>query len=264
MEGFLSPLGGGPRPEVPVEPREFLDPPVSLEPPVSGPPAAWVREHGFTAGCRACANLQAGKRASGSHNAACSRRYREWLRETVAPEGVGIHMHGQPSSSQTETVDVSENRGESHVAVGRPDVPDSVVGPGLSENSEASRGQPEVPMHLAAPSNHASSSHAGVEAGTGREVRTEEPRQSLLKRPFPSSSSPSELPSPGSVSTPAQGVKRSADVELVDLEDLEREIDRTDRAVGASCWRVCTGAQMLVHACPMVVLCHAQISLMRL
>ena len=73
-----------------------------------------------------------------------------WLRETVAPEGVGIHMHGQPSSSQAKTVDVSENRGESHVAVGRPDVPDSVVGPGLSEGSEANRGQPEVPMHLAA------------------------------------------------------------------------------------------------------------------
>ena len=80
-----------------------------------------------------------------------------------------------------------------------------------------------MPMHLTAP-GHASSSHAGVEAGAGR---TEEQRQSLLKRPFPSSSSPSELPSPGSVSTPAQGVKRSADVELVDLEDLEREIEHT-------------------------------------
>ena len=39
-------------------------------------------------------------------------------------------MHGQPASSQAETVDVSENRGESHVAVGRSDVPDGVVGSG--------------------------------------------------------------------------------------------------------------------------------------
>ena len=98
MEGFLSSLGGGPRPEVPV-----------VERPVSGQPAAWVREHGFTSGCRACANLQAGRRASGSRNAACSRRYWEWLRETIAPEAVGIRMHGQPSPSQAEAdVDVSE------------------------------------------------------------------------------------------------------------------------------------------------------------
>ena len=118
-------------------------------------------------------------------------------------------------------------------------------------------------MHLAAPSGHASSSHAGVEAGTGREVRTEEPRQSLLKRPFPSSSSPSELPSPCSVSTPAQGVKRSADVELIDLEDLEREIEQTGPS-GPRMLESLHWSQMLVHACPMVVLCHVQISLMRL
>ena len=153
-------------------------------------------------------------------------------------------MPGQPSSPQAEAdVDVSENLGECHVAVGRADVPDR-------EGFEASRGQHEVPRPVAAPSGPASSSHADMETGTGREVRTEEPRQSLLKRPFPSSSSPSEQPSPGSFSTPAQGVKRSADV-----EQGHRDL---------ACWRVCAGAQMLVRACPMVVSCHVQTSLMRL
>ena len=70
---------------------------MSLEPPVSDPPAVWVRKHGFTTACRACADLQAGKRASGSHSAPSDTGNDS---ETVAPEGVGIHIHGQSSSSR--------------------------------------------------------------------------------------------------------------------------------------------------------------------
>ena len=37
--------------------------------------------------------------------------------------------------------------------IGRADVPDRVVGPGLSESFEASRGQPDAPMPVAASSD---------------------------------------------------------------------------------------------------------------
>ena len=74
-------------------------------------------------------------------------------------------------------------------------------------------------------------SHAG-EASTGAGGSHDVPRQSLLKRPFPGLSEPSSpaMCAQSSASTPSappvgtQGLKRSAEVELV---DLEQEIEQT-------------------------------------
>ena len=64
-------------------------PTVSLQPPSSGPPAAWVREHGATEGCQACRNVLDGRKASRSHVVRCMRRYALWLRDSLSPEGAG-------------------------------------------------------------------------------------------------------------------------------------------------------------------------------
>ena len=57
----------------------MLELPVSLKAPTSGPPAAWIRNHGGSAGCQACQNLLAGKKAGRNHNRACCRRYEDGL-----------------------------------------------------------------------------------------------------------------------------------------------------------------------------------------
>ena len=58
LEGIISPLEGGPRQALTVEPREVLEPPVFLQA-VSGPSVSWIRDHGPTAGCTACDNINA-------------------------------------------------------------------------------------------------------------------------------------------------------------------------------------------------------------
>ena len=65
LEGILQTFGGdsGPRQPGASEPREVLEPPVSVHPPSSGPPVAWIREHGPTDGCCACRNVMDGKKA---------------------------------------------------------------------------------------------------------------------------------------------------------------------------------------------------------
>ena len=101
LEGIVSPLGGGPRQALTVEPREVLEPPVSLQPPVSGPPVSWNRDHGPTAGCTTCDNINAGRRVG---SAGC-RRYAQWLRETLSSEGVGIRPDGPALPSQALPAD---------------------------------------------------------------------------------------------------------------------------------------------------------------
>ena len=77
---------------------------MSLKCPSSGPPAEWVREHGFSDHCNACNGLkQRGSRKGLVHSRACCKRYEAWLRESVkfsTPEELG---HPESSRSSWDT-----------------------------------------------------------------------------------------------------------------------------------------------------------------
>ena len=100
LEGVLNTLGGGPGPTLPNEERVALEPPVSTQVPSSGPPAEFFRNHGYTAGCTACSNLELGKRGSRVHSQACRRRYALWLSEQIGPEGAPLAVEPERRMSK--------------------------------------------------------------------------------------------------------------------------------------------------------------------
>lgn len=64
-----------PRPSWNVERPAHVLPPAM---PKSGPPANWLREHGYTKGCSACSNRVMGGK---HHNRACKQRYLDWCKQ---------------------------------------------------------------------------------------------------------------------------------------------------------------------------------------
>ena len=105
----IKPLCIPPPPDLPPRPKEVIpvaDPaetdPVERPPgekpkhepkdpasaaPVSGPPKAWIQEHGPTPNCSACDHIKrTGKSHSKVHNSECRKRYKQWLRDQAALE----------------------------------------------------------------------------------------------------------------------------------------------------------------------------------
>ena len=100
LDGVLNTLGGGPGLPMPNEERVVLEPPVSTQVPSSGPPVEFVKNHGYTAGCTACSNIESGKKGSRVHNQTCRRRYALWLSEQLTLDGAGVVLEPNPVEQQ--------------------------------------------------------------------------------------------------------------------------------------------------------------------
>lgn len=77
----------------------------SLRCPATGPPAEWLRQHGFTDGCNACESLKNMDTRKGKvHSGLCCRKYEEWLRKSSQSEGVSeaVVPGAIPSDSRLE------------------------------------------------------------------------------------------------------------------------------------------------------------------
>ena len=72
--------GGSPRRSGPVSPHIMVPP--------SGPPRAWIDQHGVTPGCYGCKGISERGTARGRvHSKACKQRYEEYLRRRLEEQG---------------------------------------------------------------------------------------------------------------------------------------------------------------------------------
>ena len=118
----------------------------------TGPPAAWVREHGGTPGCPACGP----KRGKATHNAACKRRYDEWLKNQrkrlEKPPQLGEQGGTSVDAGVSERNEPRDERahGESTEALPTPllkrprRAEDTSVMEGMEEDCPVSQSHPEV------------------------------------------------------------------------------------------------------------------------
>ena len=244
LDGVLNTLGGGPGLPMPNEERVVLEPPVSTQVPSSGPPVEFVKNHGYTAGCTACSNIESGRKGSRVHNQACRRRYALWLSEQLTLDGAGVVLEPNPVEQQGPQ-EPSAGSGVPRDEHGRrlvDDVPGDLVSGGrerveadvaMGSSGDAQFVEPPVALPPEGTSHRAGEPVSGSseqlrEEGeqAAKRVRTTPPvpqdPPSLLKRnPRRVSSDVPVSLSPGSgAGEPSQkGVKRQPEVDVVDLEE---------------------------------------------
>ena len=266
VEGIVGTLGGGPQLPSASEEREVLEPPVSLRAPASGPPAQWVRTHGYTEGCSACDNARHGRRLGGAHTRACHRRYERWLTESMASDGARVAMQppldasreagsGSAEAGRSQQFETNVESDERRLVLkdeGREEVmpipvgiPAPMAGRPPSSSEHESRPEREQRSGGEVSTRGVASGSTGDEPELKR-VRVVEPaspsassRPSLLQRRPAKSSEHMQVDEQGSgPRVPEQkGVKRHPDVELVDLEDeIRASGPQEPRRLEGLCW----------------------------